>query len=77
MAPIVRYGLDGERELALARWGMPGPPQFGGAAMTNIRFHARVKLDRNRPTPEMSNIALSTLNELDARGGQDHLDAGH
>ena len=37
MAPIVRYGPDGERELAMARWGMPGPPQFGGAPITNIR----------------------------------------
>ena len=27
MAPIVRAGPEGERELALARWGMPGPPQ--------------------------------------------------
>jgi putative SOS response-associated peptidase YedK len=23
--------------LTLARWGMPGPPQFGGAPITNIR----------------------------------------
>jgi putative SOS response-associated peptidase YedK len=30
MAPIVRNGADGERELVMARWGMPGPPQFGG-----------------------------------------------
>jgi len=29
-APIVRVGADGERELVMARWGMPGPPQFGG-----------------------------------------------
>jgi hypothetical protein len=28
MAPIVRNGVDGERELVMARWGMPGPPQF-------------------------------------------------
>jgi putative SOS response-associated peptidase YedK len=28
---------DGERELVMARWGMPGPPQFGGAPITNIR----------------------------------------
>jgi putative SOS response-associated peptidase YedK len=28
MAPIVRRGRDGERELVMARWGMPGPPQF-------------------------------------------------
>ena len=37
MAPIVRNGVDGERELVMARWGMPGPPQFGGAPITNIR----------------------------------------
>ena len=37
LAPIVRNGADGERELVIARWGMPGPPQFGGAPITNIR----------------------------------------
>jgi putative SOS response-associated peptidase YedK len=36
-APIVRNAPDGVRELMLARWGMPGPPQFGGAPITNIR----------------------------------------
>ena len=36
MAPIVRNGADGERELVMARWGMRGPPQFGGAPITNI-----------------------------------------
>jgi putative SOS response-associated peptidase YedK len=36
MAPIVRAGVDGERELVTARWGMPGPPQYGGAPVTNI-----------------------------------------
>jgi putative SOS response-associated peptidase YedK len=36
-APIVRNGVDGERELVMARWGMPGPPQFGGQPVTNIR----------------------------------------
>jgi putative SOS response-associated peptidase YedK len=37
MAPIVRTSIDGERELVMARWGMPGPPQYGGAPVTNIR----------------------------------------
>ena len=36
-APIVRNAPDGVRELAMARWGMPGPPAIGGAAITNIR----------------------------------------
>jgi putative SOS response-associated peptidase YedK len=35
-APIVRGGSDGERRLVMARWGMPGPPQYGGAPVTNI-----------------------------------------
>ncbi len=37
LAPIVRNAPDGVRELAMARWGMPGPPAFGGAPITNIR----------------------------------------
>jgi putative SOS response-associated peptidase YedK len=37
MAPIVRVRADGERELVMARWGMPGPPQYGGQPVTNIR----------------------------------------
>ncbi len=36
-APIVRVGADGGRELVMARWGMPGPPQFGAKPVTNIR----------------------------------------
>jgi putative SOS response-associated peptidase YedK len=36
LAPIVRGGSDGERELVIARWGMPGPPQYDGAPVTNI-----------------------------------------
>jgi putative SOS response-associated peptidase YedK len=36
VAPIVRSHAD-QRELTMARWGMPGPPQFGGAPITNIR----------------------------------------
>jgi putative SOS response-associated peptidase YedK len=37
MAPVVRHAPDGIRELALLRWGMPGPRAFGGAPITNIR----------------------------------------
>ncbi|BDA86631.1 DUF159 family protein [Aureimonas sp. SA4125] len=35
-APVVAT-IGGERTLAMMRWGMPGPPQFGGAPITNIR----------------------------------------
>jgi putative SOS response-associated peptidase YedK len=40
MAPVVRTGSDGERELVMARWGMPSPPQFVTGidrGVTNIR----------------------------------------
>ena len=37
LAPIVHNSADGERELVMARLGMPGPPQFGGQPVTNIR----------------------------------------
>jgi putative SOS response-associated peptidase YedK len=37
MAPVVRNAPDGVRELAMLRWGMPGPAIFGGAPITNIR----------------------------------------
>jgi putative SOS response-associated peptidase YedK len=37
LAPVVRRQEDGTRELAMMRWGMPGPPQLGGAPVTNIR----------------------------------------
>jgi putative SOS response-associated peptidase YedK len=36
-APIVRNAPVGRRELALARWGMPCPPAYGSAPVTNIR----------------------------------------
>ena len=36
LAPIVR-AAEGERRLEMMRWGMPGPPQYGGAPVTNIR----------------------------------------
>lgn len=37
LAPIVFNAGDGVREFGIARWGMPGPVQFGGAPVTNIR----------------------------------------
>ena len=39
LAPVVRTGGDGERELVMARWGMPGPPQYGG--LSPDRRHAQ------------------------------------
>jgi len=36
MAPIIRVAR-GRRELVLARWGVPGPPQVGAPLVTNLR----------------------------------------
>jgi putative SOS response-associated peptidase YedK len=35
-APVIRNSA-GDRELIKIRWGMPPPPKFGGAPVTNIR----------------------------------------
>jgi putative SOS response-associated peptidase YedK len=35
-APVIR-NFGAERELTMMRWGMPPPPKFGGAPVTNIR----------------------------------------
>lgn len=37
MAPVIRTGSDGVRELVTLRWGMPPPPAHGGPPVTNIR----------------------------------------
>ena len=61
-APIVRVGADGERELVMARWGMPAPPQFGGQPVTNIRNvkspHWRGWLGEEPPLPRPGDIIL-------------------
>ncbi|MCB8823134.1 SOS response-associated peptidase [Microvirga rosea] len=36
MAPVVR-NHDGERELAMMRWGFPPPPNVNGPPVTNVR----------------------------------------
>ena len=35
-APVIHM-MNSERTLSMMRWGMPCPPQFGGAPVTNIR----------------------------------------
>jgi putative SOS response-associated peptidase YedK len=37
MAPVVRVGRDGMREMLPMRWGLPGPKNAGGRPVTNIR----------------------------------------
>lgn len=37
VGPIIRLNDKGEREWTRMRWGLPGPPQFGSAPVTNIR----------------------------------------
>jgi putative SOS response-associated peptidase YedK len=36
-APVLHAGEGGGLQWAKMRWGLPGPPQFGGAPVTNIR----------------------------------------
>lgn len=35
--PVIKLNESGELEWAKMRWGLPGPPQFGSAPVTNIR----------------------------------------
>ena len=35
--PVLKIGESGELQWSRMRWGLPGPPQFGGAPVTNIR----------------------------------------
>ncbi len=35
--PVLKFGEGGALEWSKMRWGLPGPPQFGGAPVTNIR----------------------------------------
>ena len=45
LAPIARVGTDSERELVMARWGMPGPPQSlvqGGMDQDRAGFSADI-----------------------------------
>lgn len=35
--PVLKLNDKGELEWSKMRWGLPGPPQFGGAPVTNIR----------------------------------------
>lgn len=36
-APVLKLGESGKLEWVKMRWGLPGPPQFGSAPVTNIR----------------------------------------
>jgi putative SOS response-associated peptidase YedK len=35
--PILKLDEKGDLQWSKMRWGLPGPPQFGGAPVTNIR----------------------------------------
>jgi putative SOS response-associated peptidase YedK len=37
LAPVVRTGRDGGRELLAMRWGFPPPPHLGTRPVTNVR----------------------------------------
>lgn len=37
LGPVIHLTEDGSPQWSRMRWGLPGPPQFGGAPVTNIR----------------------------------------
>lgn len=37
LGPVLKLGEGGQLEWMKMRWGLPGPPQFGSAPVTNIR----------------------------------------
>ena len=66
----------------MARWGMPGPPQFGGAPITNIRnvgipHWRRWLAPGSRPTVpatsfcEYADTLARIINDVQARGAKD------
>jgi putative SOS response-associated peptidase YedK len=62
LAPIVRNSVDGERELVMARWGMPGPPQFGGQPVPNIHNVASPQTRRwDMLSTSRHNCALASI----------------
>ena len=60
MAPIVRVGADGERELVMARWGMPGPVRRS-AGHERQEFEERVlepMARKEKPMHRAGNVVL-------------------
>jgi hypothetical protein len=59
---------DGDGGTIIADPPFPPPPRVHAVPRPR-RFYAKITLDPNRPTPQVSNIAQSILSELDrARG---------
>jgi putative SOS response-associated peptidase YedK len=79
-APIVRLNADGARELALARWGLPTPPQFlktkTGAVkktdpgVTNVRNVKSPHWRRWLGTAHRCLVPFSAFSEPTAAGGR-------
>ena len=38
VGPVIKLNDAGQMEWAKMRWGLPGPPRFGSAPVTNIRY---------------------------------------
>ena len=69
MAPIARNGADGERELVMARWALPGLPQFGGALITHIlavRSPALARLARRAKPRTSRRLRVSRVRRHEA-----------
>ena len=64
-APVVRNAVDGVREVAMARWGMPGPPAFGGRSnhcqSGEIHHHSEKATIRPTPVKRLNGLSQSKL----------------
>jgi hypothetical protein len=65
-----QHGAGNTGEIVTAEPSVTGPlPDAASRTARPRRFYAKVTLDPNRPTPQLSNIAQSILSEPDrARG---------
>jgi hypothetical protein len=67
MAPVVRTASDGQRELALMRWGFPPPPNLGPAPALMKLHHGRVvsaKASADRTEDHVCNSMQGSLVQL-------------
>lgn len=66
VAPVVRI-TNSQRALSLMRWGMPGPPQFGNAPITNIRNTASPHWRRWLKPESRCLVPVNSFSEYDQK----------
>ncbi len=70
LAPIVRTGADGVRELTMMRWGFPPPPRAAPRPVTNVR-HTHSSFWRQWLQPgHRCLVPVTSFCEYDHRSGK-------